>query len=49
MKIYYYQLQFELTRRCNQECAHCCRGEAQNIDIKKEIIDDFFEKMTFIE
>ncbi|MCI8331041.1 MAG: hypothetical protein HFE04_02940 [Bacilli bacterium] len=42
MKTYYYQLQFELTRRCNQECVHCCRGEAQNIDIKKEITVDLF-------
>lgn len=44
MKLYYSQLQFELTRRCNQSCAHCCRGESQNVDISKEIIDDFFEK-----
>ena len=44
MKLYYSRLQFELTRRCNQSCAHCCRGESQNVDISKEIIDDFFEK-----
>lgn len=44
MKLYYSRLQFELTRRCNQTCAHCCRGESQNVDINKEIIDDFFEK-----
>lgn len=44
MKLYYSRLQFELTRRCNQNCAHCCRGESQNVDISKEIIDDFFER-----
>lgn len=42
MKICYYTLQIELTRRCNQECIHCCRGECQNVDITKKIIDDFF-------
>ena len=44
MKLYYSRLQIELTRRCNQNCAHCCRGESQNIDLTKEIVDDFFEK-----
>lgn len=44
MKLYYSRLQIELTRRCNQKCAHCCRGESQNVDISKEIIDAFFEK-----
>ena len=40
MKLYYSRLQIELTRRCNQSCAHCCRGEAQNIDLTKEKIID---------
>jgi len=44
MKLYYSRLQFELTRRCNQECAHCCRGDAQNIDLTKETVDEFFAK-----
>ncbi len=44
VKLYYSRLQFELTRRCNQNCAHCCRGESQNIDISEEIVDDFFGK-----
>lgn len=44
MKLFYSRLQFELTRRCNQKCAHCCRGDAQDIDLTKDIVDDFFEK-----
>ncbi len=23
---------------------HCCKGESQNVDLTKEIVDDFFEK-----
>ena len=42
MKLIYSNLQFELTRRCNEACAHCCRGEAQDIDLTKETIDNFF-------
>lgn len=44
MKLYYSRLQIELTRRCNQACLHCCRGDAQDVDITKEIIDAFFQK-----
>lgn len=48
MKIYYSDLQIELTRRCNQECAHCCRGDSQNIDLTKNTIDTFFEKNEIV-
>lgn len=43
MKIILSRVQFELTRRCNQECLHCCRGEAEDIDLTKEIVDAFFD------
>ena len=33
----------ELTRRCNERCAHCLRGDTQNLTITKEIIDKLFE------
>lgn len=46
MKLYYHRLQLELTRRCNQECAHCCRGDAQDIDLTKEVVDCFFQNNT---
>ena len=26
-------LWLEVTRRCNMSCSHCCRGEAQNVDM----------------
>lgn len=35
-------LAFEVTRRCNQSCAHCCKGPSQNIDMSKECIDSLF-------
>lgn len=34
----------EVTRRCNMCCAHCLRGDAQNVDIKPEYIDKFFKR-----
>lgn len=44
MRLFYNRLQFELTRICNQNYAHCCRGESQNVNLTKEIVDNFFEK-----
>jgi hypothetical protein len=32
----------EVTRRCNLECPHCLRGEAQNMDIKGEHLVNLF-------
>ena len=31
----------EVTRKCNMECNHCLRGNAQNINIKHEYIKNF--------
>lgn len=39
MKFILHDLAIETTRRCNLKCEHCMRGESQNIDISKEIID----------
>lgn len=35
-------LAFQTTLRCNQNCAHCCKGKAQNVDMTKEVIDNLF-------
>jgi len=39
-------LAIELTRRCNMNCPHCAKGEPQNIDISKELIDKTFEEIS---
>lgn len=49
MKIIYNSIQFELTRRCNQECKHCLRGKSQDVDISKEVIDAFFDNNDIYE
>ena len=33
------ELVIEVTRRCNMECLHCLRGDAQNLDFKIEYLD----------
>lgn len=38
----------EVTRKCNIACAHCMRGEAENIDLKKEYIDVLLEQVDYI-
>lgn len=41
-------LSIEVTRRCNLKCAFCCRGEAQNMDIKEEYIDILLDQVDNI-
>lgn len=36
---YVYNLVLEITRRCNMNCAHCMRGDAQGVDMSRTIID----------
>lgn len=38
-KISWNGIEIEVTRRCQLKCAHCIRGDAQNIDISNETID----------
>jgi len=38
----------EVTRRCNMRCAHCLRGDAENLDMTREYLDEFFSKVTDI-
>lgn len=42
-------LSLEVTRRCNLNCAHCMRGEAQNIDMSNDIIDNLLVQTNEIE
>lgn len=39
-------LVIEVTRRCNMCCAHCLRGEAQNLDITHEILEEIAKSIT---
>lgn len=38
----------EVTRRCNQQCAHCLRGHCQAMDMTKETIDAVLDSMESI-
>lgn len=42
-KYKYAELYLELTRRCNKQCVHCVRGDAQNVTMTKEIINKLFD------
>lgn len=38
----------EVTRRCNMSCEHCLRGDAQALDMSREIVDRILEPITSI-
>lgn len=40
------RMMFEITRRCNLCCAHCFRGNPQNVDISEEIIDKALDQIS---
>lgn len=41
-------LAIETTRRCNMNCKFCGKGQAQNLDISKEIIDKTLDEMKSV-
>jgi len=41
-------LMVEVTRRCNMECSHCLRGEAQNKNLSTEYIDKLLDQVDCI-
>lgn len=45
MKYNFDSIGIEVTRRCNLNCVHCCRGDAQNKDISYEVIDNLIENI----
>lgn len=49
MKLSFQDLAVEVTRRCNMNCAHCMRGEAQDIDLDLEKFDKFLENVSHID
>ena len=49
MEIEYGNLVIEVTRRCNMACAHCLRGDAQDIDIDDAIIAKTLEHAVSID
>lgn len=48
MKYFLWNLTLELTRKCNIRCAHCMRGNPQNIEITKEIVDQVLDNNDII-
>lgn len=47
MEINLGMLAFEVTRRCNESCLHCCKGKAESIDMTKEIIDKVLKNSNY--
>lgn len=47
-KISFDYLVIEITRRCNLNCAHCLRGDPQELDISNKIIDNLLEQTETI-
>lgn len=43
------QVGFEMTRRCNMNCKFCSRGDAQNLDISKEVIDKALDELKMFD
>lgn len=39
-------ISFELTRRCNLKCSWCSKGDAQDLDMSKEIIDKALDEVS---
>lgn len=48
-KLHFYQLDIEITRRCNLACPHCMRGDAENVDISTETIDKLLDRTCRID
>lgn len=44
-----YDLVLEVTRRCNMACAHCLRGDAQDLDMDESIIDAVLDQVSDID
>lgn len=49
MAVHYYNLALEVTRRCNMQCKHCLRGDAQDADMSFDTIDAALNGVTSID
>lgn len=49
MGIIYRHLLIEMTRRCNLRCRHCCKGDAENVDISPDVIKSLFSGVKHID
>jgi organic radical activating enzyme len=47
-KLTFEYLTIEVTRKCNMRCAHCLRGDAQDVDIDYKHIDDLLDQVEVI-
>lgn len=43
-----YNLIIETTRKCNMKCAHCLRGNAQNLTMKDKYMYDLLSQVDYI-
>lgn len=48
-KLSYEQFSIELTRRCNMNCKHCSRGDAQDIDMSDDILYSSLENLHTVD
>lgn len=49
MQLGYENLVIEVTRRCNMHCAHCLRGDAENMDMPEDVVDKMLSTVTYID
>lgn len=47
-KLTFENLTIETTRKCNMKCAHCLRGNSQNVDIDYRYIDNILDQTEVI-
>lgn len=45
-KLIYDVFVLELTRRCTLKCAHCCKGDAQNMDMPIEVLHKALDNLA---
>jgi|SaaInlLV_10m_DNA_2_1039722.scaffolds.fasta_scaffold15292_2 hypothetical protein len=48
MSINIYNFVVEITRKCNLQCSHCCRGNAQNKNLDIQKLDSFLRHVDYI-